>query len=286
MLGAIVGDIAGSFREFTGAEKFPELGLLPAQNDIPKGDIKSFRDIQYGVTDDTILTCGTAHALMELEFAENRDVLKPVQVFAKHYRTYAEKYREPIGGFGSGFLSWSLDRNMGPYNSCGNGSAMRVSPVAYVGWSDEIVLDLAFQSAACTHNHPEGIKGAQVTALAIFLANHGNDWNEIKYALKQRYLSYEPISQLGHFDSVCPETMRLAFYALDESNNFTDAVLKAVTIPHGDSDTLGAIVGAIAEGLYGIPDEIKTTAESMLKIYPGLWDTYTAFSDAYCGSKK
>lgn len=280
MLGAIIGDIAGSFREFTGPNKFPELGLMPNQKDIPTAELGSFCDIKYGVTDDSILTLASAHALAKMQF-DPIDGQKPIDYFTYFYRDYADKYRDPIGGFGDGFRKWAMDRNMGPYNSCGNGSAMRVSPVAYVGLSEDIVLDLAFQSAACTHNHPEGIKGAQSTALSIFLANAGNDWNEIKYVLRKSYLSYEPIKQIGSFDAICPDTMRLVTYALNESDNFHDAVLKAVTIPYGDSDTLGAIVGAIAEALYGIPDDIKVKAESMLKIHDGLWNTYTAFNDAF-----
>ena len=137
---------------------------------------------------------------------------------------------------------------------------MRVSPVAYVGKQLIDVRDLAFNSACATHNHPEGIKGAQATAIMVYLARKGLNMIQITDELYDMKLHYDPIDQFDHFDAICQDTMRLAIYVLLTTSNFHDAVFKAVTTPNADSDTLGAIVGAVAEPLYGIPDDIKERA--------------------------
>ena len=259
MLGAIIGDVAGSFREFC-LSKYPELPLLPDMNDIPMRKDES-KQLKYGVTDDSILTIATADACLALV-----DDRQGFRSFADFYYAYGMKYRSPIGGFGGGFVRWLNGGDKQPYNSCGNGSAMRISPVAYVGKSIEDVLELAYFSASCTHNHPEGIKGAQATAMMIYYANKGMKLPEIITELEDAWLSYEPIEQFPHFDSVCPETMRIVMHVLLTTDNFHDAVYKAVTTPNGDSDTLGAIVGAIAEALYGIPQEYADKVLPMIPI--------------------
>jgi len=139
-----------------------------------------------------------------------------------------------------------------------------VSPVAYMATTVEECLELAFRSAIATHNHPEGIKGAQATALSIFLARQGHTWAQIKNELEAQYLWYEPIAYIGYFDAVCQDTMRLVNYVLGTTTNFEDAVLMAVTIKEADSDTIGAIVGSIAEVLYGIPENLKEQAIAMI----------------------
>ena len=259
MLGSIIGDIAGSFREFKGPFKNPELGLLPDKKDIAKIAMEN----NYGITDDTVLTLATFNACFQLKKYPVCGYRKD-DYFAYYYKEYANKYDTVIGGYGSRFKKWAMSKNDCPYNSCGNGSAMRVSPVAYVAESLAEVLELAFYSAIPTHNHPEGIRGAQSTAVMIYLAL--NEWslNDIIDELKTMYLYYEPIEQYNHFDSICQETMRLVMHCLITTDNFHDAVFKAVTIPYADSDTLGAIVGSIAEALYGIPDDIKEYAESFI----------------------
>lgn len=281
MLGAIIGDIAGSFREFTGAEKFPELGLLPDQKDIPLPKMINNKIPQYGITDDSVLTLATAYACIRIEHHPIDDH-RPEDHFRRYYQEYANKYKDPIGGFGAGFRTWAETRNAPAYHSCGNGSAMRVSPVAYIATTQDELLTLAFQSAIPTHNHPEGIKGAQATAMMIFLARNGWALDSIIKSLEKQFLNYEPIEQYDHFDSICQETMRLVMHCLITTDNFHDAVFKAVTIPHADSDTLGAIVGSIAEALYGIPEELKVKGESFITD-PHLFTVYNSFVEVYGG---
>ena len=264
MLGAIIGDISGSFREFI-KDKYPGLGVLPDINDLPTR--KDGSPIRYSITDDTVLTIATMEGIIHNHYMGNA---QHEFKFAHSYLTYGSLYKNPVGGYGAGFVRW-LDQgennpgtNPKPYNSCGNGSAMRVSPVAYYAKTVDECLELAFRSAIPTHNHPDGIKGAQATALAIFLARHGSSWSQIEAELKRMYLWYEPVEHLGYFDAICQDTMRLVNHVLGTTNSFEEAVLKAVTIPDGDSDTLGAIVGSIAEALYGIPEELKTKALAMM----------------------
>ena len=274
MIGAIIGDISGSFREFTKQNKYPELGIMPTVDELPPHiGGKVFR---YGLTDDSLLTIATADAIM----ANVDNVKAPHEYeFGSHYYRYGNQYKDPIGGFGGGFLAWLRSDGNVPYNSCGNGSAMRVSPVAYVATSVGECLELAFRSSIPTHNHPEGIKGAQATALSIYMARHGSTWAEIKDELEAQYLWYEPVAELGYFDAICQDTMRLVNHVLNTTSTFEEAMLKAVTIPYSDSDTIGAIVGSIAEPLYGIPDDLKIRAIQMIP--PELTVTITKFLSRY-----
>lgn len=276
MLGAIIGDIAGSFREFS-VNKMPELGLLPDFKDIPEDEGLYSTVPRYGLTDDSLLTMATFRACAQMKF-DPVEGYRKYDYFNRFYKDFADRYKDPIGGFGAGFREWASDKNAGPYNSCGNGSAMRVSPVAYFAESMDDVLDLAFNSAIPTHNHPEGIKGAQATAVMIYMARGGWKMKSIVGNLKQQFLYYEPVEQYDHFDAICQETMGLVMYCLLTTDNFHDAVLKAVTIPNADSDTVGAIVGSIAEPLFGIPDEIKEKAETFI-IHDELKEIYNAFKE-------
>lgn len=259
MIGSFIGDIAGSYREFS-KNKFAEDGLLPSS------DIVQNRSMYYDVTDDSIMTLATMHALNVIK--QNKiDYCDSQYVFRDAYKEYGYRFSDYKYGYGSGFRAWlNGDTNYLPYNSCGNGSAMRVSPIGHIATSEDEVLQLAFASAACTHNHPEGIKGAQATALMIFLAKHnpGLIFKDIWKYLKTQFLGYTPIMAYAHFDKVCPETMSLATNILLTTKNFHDAVFSAVTTPNADSDTLGAIVGSIAEALYGIPDDIKASVKPFL----------------------
>lgn len=277
MLGAIIGDIAGSFREFTGTEKYINLPLLPELKDIPTNyHGKKFR---YGMTDDSLLSIASAHAVLYPELMK-----KPCKYDFKHiYHKMGIKYNEPIGGFGRGFREWLKEdvTKVEAYNSCGNGSAMRVSPVGWAYDTIEDTLEVAMQSALPTHNHPEGIKGAQATAAMIFLGRQGHCIKSILGTLNAMYLGYEPVEELGYFDAVCPDTMRLVVHVLSTTKGFEEAVFKAVTIPHGDADTLGAIVGSIAEAVYGIPSDIEHDALKMIDI-PELKDIVEMFREKYC----
>jgi ADP-ribosyl-[dinitrogen reductase] hydrolase len=264
MIGAVIGDIAGSFREFSkpSLNKYETLPLFPSDEDIAK------YNLEVGVTDDTVLTYAT---LLTLHQIKSQDVyLININDFAVNYKEIGLKYFDPIGGYGGSFRKWLKSDSLIPYNSCGNGSAMRISPIPYFCKTIDEVLHVSFLSSCATHNHPEGIKGAQATALAIYLAMQGLNWTQIKEELVGRFLSYDPISHFGYFDQICQETMRLVFWCLDNSYDFETAVKKAVTIKHADSDTIGAIVGSIAEHLYGIPCEYIDKAFEYLSKFPDI----------------
>lgn len=277
MLGAIIGDIAGSFREFTGKEKYKNLPLMPDITQVPIR--KGSDEPRYGVTDDSLLSIATAYAILY-----PNETNEPWEDdFKSSYHEMGNKYSEPIGGYGAGFNAWlACDLVVADaYNSCGNGSAMRIGPVGWAYDDMETTLRVAMQSALPTHNHPEGIKGAQATAAMIFLARKGHGIELILSALDEMYLGYEPVENLGYFDAVCPDTMRLATYVLGTTKTFEEAVFKAVTIPYADADTLGAIVGSVAEALYGIPEELEKRAIDMIK-QPELLNIVNTFREKYC----
>ena len=278
MLGAIIGDIAGSFREFTGKEKYTKLPLMPELSQIPNNSRTN--EPRYGITDDSLLSIVTAKVILASSSPMGNTVGLEDN-FEDEYYFMGKEYYDPIGGFGAGFREW-LDLEIPtPYNSCGNGSAMRVSPVGWACDTMEETLAMAFQSALPTHNHPEGIKGAQATAAMIFLGRQGHDMKTILQTMDQMYLGYEPVKELGYFDAVCPDTMRLATYVLGTTDSFYSAVFKAVTIPYADADTLGAIVGSIAEAVYGIPKELEERALEMIK-QPELREIVDEFRETYC----
>jgi hypothetical protein len=170
----------------------------------------------------------------------------------------------PDAGYGGSFLKWLLSEDSQPYNSWGNGSAMRVSPVGWLLHSLEATEDVAEISAAVTHNHPEGIKGAQAVASAIYLARNGKTKDEIKSYIENRYgynlnRTLDEIRPFYSFDVSCQGSVPEAIIAYLESENFEDAIRNAISIG-GDSDTIAAITGSIAEAAYGIPDDIKNKA--------------------------
>jgi ADP-ribosylglycohydrolase len=174
----------------------------------------------------------------------------------------------PDAGYGLRFFQWASTRSRLPYNSWGNGSAMRVAPVAYAFDSLEEVLTHAAHSAEVTHNHPEGIKGAQATAVAIFLARRGQGMATIRDSL-ERLFGYELDQRLDElrptyrFDESCQGTVPQAVIAFLESTGYEDAVRKAISLG-GDADTLGCITGAIAEAHYGVPADIADKTMSAL----------------------
>lgn len=231
MLGAIAGDIVGSLYENLRTKR---------------KDFRLFTPLSI-YTDDTVLTVAVADALLT-----GRD-------FGQTIRAYGRRY--PLRGYGPKFLLWMLSRSGKPYNSLGNGAAMRVSPVAHAFKSEEEVLLNARLSAECTHNHPEGIKGAQATALAIFMARRGASKAEIRADVSSRYgydLSgrIEEIRPTYRLNLTCPGSVPQAIIAFLDSNDFEDAIRNAVSLG-GDADTQAAIAGAIAEPFYGgIPSHI------------------------------
>lgn len=253
MLGAIIGDIVGSIYEFDNIKT----------KDFPLFGRRCF------VTDDTVMTLACAEALMGGGSAED---------YVRAYRRWGRMY--PHMSYGGNFGRW-LHGEGGPYFSYGNGSAMRVSPCGWaaaleegLGEGLERPLDLARQSAEVSHNHPEGIKGAQATALCIYLARQGRAQGRLQEAkaLIRRLLTQEgggfgydlnrsvdEIRPVYSFNESCQETVPEAVIAFLESEGFEDAIRNAISLG-GDSDTLAAITGAIAEAAYGIDADIRARA--------------------------
>ena len=266
MFGAIVGDIVGSVYEW---------------DNIKTKDFPLFRDDCF-FTDDTVMTCAVAEAIMN--GGKEDDFIDAMKKYGKMY---------PDAGYGARFSNWIESDNREPYYSFGNGSAMRVSPCAWVmdcGFCARTGMmpstrNLARLSAEITHNHPEGIKGAMATTDAIFMCRYffggycgdyeqsiKNNPTECKRRIKdyiEKEYGYDLSQTLDeirpryHFNETCQETVPQAIIAFLESTDFEDAIRNAISLG-GDSDTLAAITGSIAEAAYGIPDWIKDKAYSYL----------------------
>jgi ADP-ribosylglycohydrolase len=254
LLGALAGDIIGSVYEF----------------DAPKTtDFEMFAPGSK-VTDDSILTVAVADAILS-----GRSYLDCIRAYALAY---------PDGGYGGMFREWIYADDPQPYNSFGNGSAMRVSPVAWAFTNADDVLREAEASAAISHNHPEGIKGAQAVALAIFRARTGFRKDDIRREMLQRFgydltRSLDEIRPGYHFDETCQKTVPPAIVAFLESNDYEDAIRKAISLG-GDADTLAAITGSMASAFYGsVPHEIAVKAQ--LLIPPELWDVVERFGQRF-----
>jgi len=235
VVGAIIGDIVGSIYEHHNIKRpaFPLFG----------------RSCRF--TDDTVLTVAVADAIL-------------------CGAPYAEKLREwhalyPHAGYGGSFRRWASTPGAGPYNSWGNGSAMRVSPVGYAFDTIGSVLDEAASSAAVTHNHPEGIKGARAVAAAVFMARTGSSKDDIRHFVESEFnydltRTIDGIRPSYRFDVSCQGSVPEALIAFMESVDFEDAVRKAVSLG-GDSDTIACIAGAVAGAFYGgVPGGIRARA--------------------------
>lgn len=249
MIGAITGDVAGSRFEF---------------NNYRAKDFELFSKRCF-FTDDTVMTVAVAKALMLCEDTENTESFKAVLIEAMH--EVGRRY--PHSGYGNSFYNWVMNRRTEPYNSYGNGSAMRVSPVGWFASSLEECERLAAATAEVTHNHPEGVKGAVSVAGAIFLARTGHGMEEIKQYIKQYYdidFTIDGIRDSYRFNETCQGTVPQALEAFYESTDFEDAIRTAVSVG-GDSDTLAAITGSVAEAYYGIDDDMKKTVLSYLDDY-------------------
>lgn len=239
MFGAIAGDIIGSVYEF---------------NNVKKTDFELFmRDSTF--TDDTVITIAVADCIL------NR------KDYATTFREYGRRY--PDRGYGGMFREWLFDDSMGPYNSFGNGSAMRVSAVGFACDTLEQVMAEAERSAEVTHNHPEGVKGAQAVATAIFLAKHGEGLAEIRSYIERNFgydlsMTLADIRPRYNFNETCQGSVPQAITAFLESENFEDAIRKAVSIG-GDSDTIACIAGGIAHAYYkNIPSHIVEKVRVLL----------------------
>ena len=240
IIGAIAGDIIGSVYEW---------------NNIKTLDFDLFCSKSH-FTDDSVLTLATMEALIN-----QTD-------YAQAYWNFGRKY--PNKGYGSRFITWLYSKNPKPYNSWGNGSAMRVSPIAWAFDNLEDVLYESKKSAESTHNHPEGVKGAQATATAVYLARKGKSKEEIKRFITEQF-SYnldrtiQDIRPTYKFDVSCQGSVPPAIVAFLESSDFENAVRLAISIG-GDSDTIACITGGIAEAFYQtMPDSI---IENVLNLLP------------------
>jgi type I restriction enzyme M protein len=252
MLGAIIGDIVGSRFEWNNNRS------------------KQFDFLTYkcSVTDNSIMSLAIAKALLEskVDYSDlSENAVKYMQGIGRHY---------PNCGYGGRFRDWIHSDNPTPYGGYGNGAAMRVSACGFVANSLEEAKQLSKAVTEVTHNHPEGLKGAEATAVAIFLARSGKNLLEIRdYITKNYYplnFTLDGIRESYEYNQSCQDTMPQALEAFFESKNFEDAIRNAISIG-GDSDTLAAITGGIAEAYYGIPTEIRKHAltfldERLLKI--------------------
>ena len=238
MLGAIVGDIVGSIYEWNNhrSKEFPFFG----------------EGADY--TDDSVLTMAVADALLH--------GLPPQKAL------YLWATRHPKRGYGGSFSRWLNTWELEPYNSWGNGAAMRVSPAALLANSLDEALSLAERVTAVTHDHPEGLKGAKAAAHAIFLARFGAGADEIRRVVAEIYRydmdrTVDSIRPHYVFNESCQETVPEALICALEATSFEDAIRNAISIG-GDSDTVAAIAGPVAEARFGIPDEIARAAMEMI----------------------
>ena len=248
MIGAIIGDIVGSRFEFD-------------YNNVKTKDFDFFHeDCEW--TDDSLMTVAVAAALMKWQ-DEGGDLR---QVATKAMRDFAQAI--PCGGYGGRFADWLFGDDPKPYNSWGNGSAMRVSACGWLGKSLDEVKSLSLRVTDVTHNHPEGVKGAEATAVSIWLARQGWKIPEIRAHILENYYSIDftldEIRPTYHMNESCQGSVPQALEAFFESTSFEDAVRNAVSIG-GDSDTIAAIAGSIAEAYWGVPKALAVKAESYLE---------------------
>jgi type I restriction enzyme M protein len=243
MLGAIIGDIAGSRFEFRNYRKKDFVLFAP--------------DSTY--TDDSVMTAAVAQALLKAK----EDYSDLSQQAIQSMKDLGNSH--PDRGYGFHFYQW-LFEDQKPYQSYGNGAAMRVSPCAYAALSLAQAISLADAVTKVSHNHPEGMKGAEVTAGAVYLALHGRSKQEIRQYTERKYpidFTIDEIRDTYEFDASCQGTVPQALECFYESKDFEDAIRIAVSLG-GDSDTIAAITGSIAEAYYGIPNALRIQAVSCL----------------------
>jgi ADP-ribosylglycohydrolase len=238
LLGGIAGDIIGAPYEWfrikhKGFPLFSEMSMF---------------------TDDSVLTVAVASALLE-----GRDYGEVIREFGNRY---------PNRGYGGFFSQWLATPGMGPYNSFGNGAAMRVGPVGFAVASEQEAFDEAKKSAECTHDHPEGVKGAQATALCVYLARGGTPKDEIRDRIERTFgydltRTLDDIRPTYGFNETCQATVPEAIQCFLEGHDFEDTVRNAISLG-GDSDTLACISGSIADAYYGVPQSIRERIERYL----------------------
>lgn len=252
MIGAIAGDIIGHRFEFSNIET-TEFDLFNQESTF---------------TDDTVLTVATADALMT------------DKNYLQKYQKYFDDY--PGRGWGGGFFAKASCGCLGPYGSYGNGSAMRVSPVGWYCDTVTHVMREAYSTAAVTHDHPEGVKGAQAIALATYMARTGFDKMEIAYSIKTRfdYNISKPYTAYGReFDETCQGTVPKAIAIFLGTRSYEEAIRESIA-QGGDVDTIACIVGGIAQAFYGMPDK-DIVKNVYLRLTPQLREVITDFTKSY-----
>lgn len=254
LLGAVAGDIVGSRFEWHAT----------------KNEAFEFFHPNCHFTDDSVLTLAIADALLD-----GKNYQQKILQFAQRY---------PDAGYGGRFRKWIQAGGGKAYHSYGNGSAMRVSAIGWAFEEEDQVIQEAEASATVTHNHPEGIKGAQATALAIFLARKGIDKDKIMQKIVSQFqydlnFTLDEIRENYQFDVTCQGTVPAALVSFYESQSYEDAIRKAIALG-GDADTLAAISGAVAEAYYGgVPLWVENAIEKIL--HPQLWDVIERFNQEY-----
>ena len=243
MYGAILGDIIGSPFEFDRGDKTKDFKLFSRRSHF---------------TDDSVMTLAVCEALLKV--GQDATVKEIEDAVITSMQSWGRRY--PHEGYGGYFRCWLTARHPEPYNSFGKGSAMRVSAAGWLYDSLEKTRVVAKATANVTHNHPEGIKGAESTASAIFMARNGSSKEEIKKYIENEFhydlnRTLDEIRPSYHMDETCQKTVPEAIIAFLEAKDFEDAIRNAVSLG-GDTDTLGAITGSIAEAYYGIPEWLMT----------------------------
>ena len=249
MYGAILGDIIGSPFEFDQGNKSKEFSLFSKNATF---------------TDDSVMTIAVGYAFLDAQ--PNADIEWIRRRLISSMKQYGRMF--PYAGYGGMFRRWLKCDDPQPYGSFGNGSAMRVSSVAWLYNNIETVRSMARLSAEVSHNHPEGIKGAEATASAIFLARTGRTKEEIKAYIEDNFgydlsRSCDEIRPNYHHVETCQETVPEAITAFLEGKSFEDVIRTAVSLG-GDCDTLTCIAGSIAEGFYGVPEDLKQECRNRL----------------------
>lgn len=242
MFGASIGDVVGSRWEF---------------NNIKTKDFELFGKGCYA-TDDTVMTCAVADVLVNKKQNNKDTIIDTLKKWGKKY---------PDAGYGGHFYNWVLGTDRKPYNSYGNGSAMRVSAAGWIGKTEKEVKNLSRKVTEVTHNHPEGIKGAEVTAMCIYYAKNGESRDFIRQYVEQYYnldFDYEELRKTyKHAEEICQNTVPQAIYCFLISHSFEDCLRTTISIG-GDCDTTAAISCAIAEAYYGSCDGLEKYVRNYL----------------------
>jgi len=257
MIGAIIGDIVGSRFEFRNTLR-TDFELFTSENTF---------------TDDTVMTCAVARAILDASGDPARLYKAAISSMQRVGRQY------PDCGYGARFIRWMFSRRPEPYGSFGNGSAMRVSPVGFAARTLEECKAMSRAVTAPSHDHPEGLKGAEATAVAVFLARQGKTKDELRAAMEAYYTldrdcAWYRTNWDGHGAEICQISVPQALTCFFESDGFEDCIRKCVSTG-GDSDTVAAIAGGVAEAFYGVPDGLRESA--MIFLDEPLWEIVRSF---------